>query len=196
MKLARFMSLAGIASRRKSEELIRQGMVKVNGEVVDRPEERVSLSDEIEYDGRLFTLPSEYVYVLLNKPPGVITTMYDPQGRQTVADHVKDLNQRVYPVGRLDKDTTGLLLLTNDGELANRLQHPRYRVNKTYLARVKGIPSSRDIAALERGVTLEEGRTAPASVRLVKVKKKTGRRFWSLPSTRDGRGRLKEWPAR
>ncbi len=174
MKLARFMSLAGIASRRKSEDLIRQGLVQVNGGVVDRPEERVSPGDEVVYNGRPVALPVNYVYLLLNKPPGVLTTLRDPRGRSTVADYIREIKTRVYPVGRLDKDTSGLLLLTNDGELAHRLQHPRYQVKKTYRVTVKGIPAREDIESLESGVELEEGRTAPAEVKVVKIIKKRG----------------------
>ncbi len=172
MKLARFMSLAGVASRRKSEELIRQGLVVVNGQVVDRPEERVSSGDEVFFRGKVLEIPVDKVYLLLNKPPGVLTTMHDPQGRPKVADLVSDIQQRVYPVGRLDQDASGLLLLTNDGDLANRLQHPRYGVKKTYRVKVRGIPSEEKVQQLREGILLEEGKTAPAGVKLLRTNKK------------------------
>ncbi len=169
MKLARYLSLAGVTSRRKAEELIRQGVVSVNGEVVNRPEERVSPSDRVRVREKRVEIPGEYVYLLLNKPAGVITTMEDPQGRPTVSDLVKGVKARVYPVGRLDKDTTGVLLLTNDGELSFKLQHPRYGVAKTYRAGVKGVLSSAALQKLREGIRLEEGRTAPAEVKLIKA---------------------------
>jgi len=173
MKLARYLSLAGVASRRKAEEYIRQGLIQVNGEVVDRPAERVSIGDRVYYRGQEISIPGEFVYILLHKPPGVITTMYDPQKRPTVAQLVKDIKTRVYPVGRLDRDACGLLLMTNDGEMAHRLQHPRYQVPKTYRVRVQGIPAERDLKRLRGGVELQEGCTAPARVKALKINRQS-----------------------
>lgn len=165
MRLNAFLARAGVASRRRADELIREGRVQVNGE----PGELntvVGAHDVVEVDGqRVERQP--LVYVLLNKPTGVVTTASDPQGRPTVVDLV-DHEVRVVPVGRLDVDTSGALLLTNDGPLAHRLAHPRYGVPKVYDADVMGSPSPAEIEALRKGVVLEDGKTAPAGVRIIR----------------------------
>ncbi len=162
MRLNAYLARAGVASRRKADELIKAGRVTVNGE----PGELntfVGARDRVEVDGRPVA-KQQLAYVLLHKPAGVVTTASDPQGRGTVVDLVEHLS-RIVPVGRLDADTTGALLLTNDGELAHRLAHPRYGVEKTYVVDVDGKPSDAALRALETGVELEDGRTAPARVR-------------------------------
>src|SRR5439155_26970990 len=151
-----------VASRRKADDLIKAGRVTVNGES-GQLNTHDSDSDRVEVDGRPVSKQS-LAYVLLHKPPDVVTTARDPHGRRTVVDLVRH-DARVVPVGRLDADTTGALLLTNDGELAHRLAHPRYGVEKTYVADVEGKPSDEALAALAAGIELEDGGTAPAQVR-------------------------------
>jgi len=157
-----FLARAGVASRRKADELIKAGRVTVNGEP-GQLNTFVGSRDRVEVDGRAVA-KQRLAYVLLHKPPGVVTTASDPQGRPTVVELV-DLPERVVPVGRLDADTTGALLLTNDGDLAHRLAHPRYGVDKTYVVDVAGEPSDDALRALAEGVELDDGPTAPARVR-------------------------------
>jgi 23S rRNA pseudouridine2605 synthase len=164
VRLNAYLARAGVASRRRSDELIQAGRVRVNG----APGELhtvVGARDVVEVDGRRVS-PKPLSYVLLHKPPGVVTTARDPHGRPTVVDLVQH-DARVVPVGRLDADTTGALLLTNDGPLAHRLAHPRYGVPKVYEAEVEGSPGAEALAALRQGVELEDGPTAPAEARLL-----------------------------
>jgi 23S rRNA pseudouridine2605 synthase len=163
MRLNAYLARAGIASRRGSDELIKAGRVRVN----DKPGELntyVHTGDRVEVDGEPVT-PQELKYVLLHKPAGTVTTARDPQGRPTVVQLVEELPERVVPVGRLDADTTGALLLTNDGPLAHRLAHPRYGVEKVYEVEVEGEPDAAALQQLAAGVELDDGRTAPAQVR-------------------------------
>jgi pseudouridine synthase len=162
MRLNAYLARAGVASRRGAEELIRAGRVRVNGEVAGLAT-FVEPRDTVEVDGRPIE-PEPLTYVLLHKPAGVVTTARDPQGRATVVGLVGH-DRRVVPVGRLDADTTGALLLTNDGPLAHRLMHPRYEVDKVYEAEVEGEPSDEALAQLAEGIELDDGRTAPARVR-------------------------------
>lgn len=165
MRLAKYLAAAGLASRRASEEIVRAGRVTVDGEPVTDPARDVSVQNAVAVDGHPLSRPPERVVFALNKPPGVVSTARDPQGRPTVVSLVPHVS-RLYPVGRLDADTTGLILLTNDGELAHRLTHPSFEVPRTYRAKVAR-PPVRDEAlrALRDGVELEDGRTAPARVR-------------------------------
>jgi len=162
MRLNAYLARAGVASRRGAEDLIRAGRVRVNGEVAGLAT-FVEPRDTVEVDGRPIE-PEPLTYVLLHKPAGVVTTARDPQGRATVVGLVGH-DRRVVPVGRLDADTTGALLLTNDGPLAHRLMHPRYEVGKVYEAEVEGEPSDEALAQLAEGIELDDGRTAPARVR-------------------------------
>ena len=162
MRLNAWLARAGVASRRGADELIKAGRVTVNGEA-GQLNTFVGARDRVELDGRPLAR-QELAYVLLNKPPGIVTTARDPHGRPTVVGLIGHPS-RIVPVGRLDADTTGALLLTNDGELAHRLAHPRYEVDKIYVAEVEGDPSPETLAALERGIELEDGRTAPARAR-------------------------------
>jgi 23S rRNA pseudouridine2605 synthase len=164
MRLNAYLARAGVASRRRAEELIRAGRVRVNGEVAGLAT-FVERGDSVEVDGSPVG-PEPLTYVLLHKPRGVVTTARDPQGRPTVVGLVGH-EHRVVPVGRLDADTTGALLLTNDGPLAHRLMHPRYEVDKVYEAEVEGEPGEDALALLRAGVELEDGVTAPAQARLV-----------------------------
>jgi 23S rRNA pseudouridine2605 synthase len=162
VRLNAYLARAGVASRRKADELIKAGRVTVNGER-GQLNTFVERRDRVEVDGERVAA-QQLAYVLLYKPAGTVTTASDPQGRPTVVELV-DLPERVVPVGRLDLETTGALLLTNDGPLAHRLAHPRYGVEKVYVADVEGRPSERDLRALSEGVELEDGMTAPAAVR-------------------------------
>ena len=166
MRLNSYLARAGVASRRKADELIKAGRVTVNGEP-GQLNTFVAARDRVQVDGREVARQRP-TYVLLHKPRGVVTTVSDPQRRPTVVSLV-DVPERVVPVGRLDVNTTGALLLTNDGELAHRLAHPRYGVEKTYVAEVAGVPSAEALRALEAGVELEDGSTAPARARLLGV---------------------------
>jgi pseudouridine synthase len=162
VRLNAFLARAGVGSRRGADELIKAGRVRVNGEP-GQLNTFVESRDRVEIDGRRVEL-QPLAYVLLHKPAGTVTTARDPQGRRTVVDLV-DHAARVVPVGRLDADTTGALLLTNDGELAHRLAHPHYEVEKVYEAEVEGEPSDEALERLRRGVELDDGRTSPARVR-------------------------------
>ena len=165
MRLNAYLARAGVASRRGAEELIRAGRVRVNGEVAGLAT-FVEARDFVELDGARIE-PEPLTYVLLHKPAGVVTTARDPQGRPTVVGLVAH-EHRVVPVGRLDADTTGALLLTNDGPLAHRLMHPRYEVDKVYEAQVEGTPGDEALERLRAGIELEDGRTAPARVTRVR----------------------------
>ncbi|ENQ3077717.1 23S rRNA pseudouridine(2605) synthase RluB [Bacillus sp. WLY-B-L8] len=165
-RLQKVIAQAGIASRRKAEELIQQGKVKVNGKVVTELGTKVSAQDKVEVNN----IPLEKetpAYFLLYKPTGVISSVTDDKGRKVVTDFFPEIPQRLFPIGRLDYDTSGLILMTNDGEFANILMHPKYKVEKTYVAKVKGPLTGEKIRMLERGVMLEEGKTAPARVKIL-----------------------------
>jgi 23S rRNA pseudouridine2605 synthase len=166
MRLAKHLAHAGVASRRASEALVAEGRVSVDGRVVTDPARDVTGEEAIAVDGEAVRAPGARVVYALHKPAGVVSTAADTHGRRTVVDLVPS-GQRLYPVGRLDADTTGLILLTNDGDLAYALTHPRFEVPRTYRARVEGRPGERALRALRAGVELDDGRTAPAQVRLV-----------------------------
>ena len=186
-RLQKIIANAGVASRRKAEELILDGSVTVNGRIVRElgtkadPEE-----DAIKVGGKLIHLPQKKTYIALNKPKGYITSMSDPQGRPVVIELLKGVKGKVYPAGRLDYDTEGLLLLTNDGDLAYILMHPSHEMPKTYLAKVKGIIEDKAIERLERGIRLREGITAPAVVKKIK---KTDANSWIEITVHEGRYR-------
>jgi 23S rRNA pseudouridine2605 synthase len=167
MRLAKYLAQIGVASRRRAEEIVRAGRVTVGGELVTDPARAVRLGDEVAIDGAPAPSAAAPVVYALNKPAGVVSTASDPRGRPTVVELV-GAPSRLYPVGRLDIDTTGLILLTNDGDLAYRLTHPRFEVPKTYRATVARPPVGKAaLAALRRGVELDDGPTAPARVRLL-----------------------------
>ena len=176
-RLQKVMAQAGIASRRKSEEYITEGRVKVNGIVVRELGTKVSEDDYIEVDGKPIRQERK-VYILMNKPRNCVTTVSDDRNRPTVMDYLKDVNVRVYPVGRLDFDTTGALILTNDGRLTNLLTHPSSEVNKTYIATCKGIASDEDLEPLRQGIMLEDGKTSPAKVEILKMQNKQQATFY------------------
>jgi 23S rRNA pseudouridine2605 synthase len=166
MRLAKHLAHAGVASRRAAEAIIASGRVTVDGATITDPARDVAAGETVAVDGvALGAAPRRIVYAV-HKPAGVVSTAHDTHGRPTVVDLVPEAGTRLYPVGRLDADTTGLILLTNDGELANRLTHPRYEVPKTYRAKVENPPvGERALRALREGVELDDGRTAPARAR-------------------------------
>jgi len=168
-RIQKIIAAAGVASRRTAEQLIAEGRVRVNGQVVTEPGTKAdSTRDHIKVDGKLINPKQPPTYIMLNKPAGFVTTMSDPEGRPTVQDLVSGVKTRVYPVGRLDYNTEGLLLLTNDGDFAHLITHPKHEFPKTYLAKVKGVLSDAQIETLEKGMFLQDGRTAPAKVKKVR----------------------------
>ncbi len=186
-RLQKVLAGAGIASRRHCEELILAGKIKVNGVVVRTLGSKVDPEkDKIEVEGKLLITEAPKIYIILNKPAGYVTTAYDPQGRPTVLDLVRDAGARVYPVGRLDFDTEGLLLLTNDGELTYALTHPKHEVGKTYLALVQGVPGPDKLKRFQKGLRLADGPTAPAKVRLMKTVRNNA---WLEITIHEGRNR-------
>jgi pseudouridine synthase len=173
VRLQKYLAECGIASRRKCEEYILQGRVKVNGKVVKELGTKIDPNvDIIEFDGKIVRREEKKLYIMLYKPAGYITSSKDPLGRPTVLDLVK-VKERIYPVGRLDFDTSGLLLLTNDGELANTLMHPKYEVVKTYVAKVKGVPTKEEMQRFENGLIIDGRKTSKAKIRLLSVKNGT-----------------------
>ena len=168
MRLNKYIASAGICSRRKADELIANGNVKVNGAVVNEMGFDVAEGDKVQVNGKLIEGVKEKVYVVVNKPLGYITSMDDDKNRATVADLVADIPERLFPVGRLDYNTTGLLIMTNDGELTYALTHPKHEVDKTYVATVAGVVSDRRVAQLRRGVDIGGFVTSPAKVKVLK----------------------------
>lgn len=185
-RLQKIIAAAGLASRRQAEDWISAGRVRVNGRIASLGESADPLVDRVEVDGQPLRTPAAGVYLLLYKPSGYVTSLNDPQGRPVVTELVKAVGARVYPVGRLDLTTEGLLLLTNDGALANHLAHPRHQVEKTYLVRVRGILTDADRQKLEQGVALEDGMTAPARVDRVRA---VGQHSWFEITIHEGRNR-------
>ena len=172
MRLEKFIATSGIASRRAAKRSILAGLVTVNSEPVLVPGHPIDVeTDTVEFDGKRVEPLTERIYLILNKPAGYLTTRSDERGRPTVMNLVADLPESIYPVGRLDLETEGLLLFTNDGDFAYRLLHPSYEIEKTYLAWVKGMPNDDAIQQLRQGVTILSGTTAPAKVKRLKVSK-------------------------
>lgn len=170
-RIQKVIAETGYCSRRKAEELIKQGKVCLNGETVTQMGIKVNYDDDITIEGNSLELKQDKVYYLMNKPRGVVTTTSDEKNRKTVIDLVKD-DRRIYPVGRLDYDTTGALLLTNDGELTNLLIHPKSNVEKLYIAKIKGIPTKEELIKLSKGVVIDGYKTSKAKVKLKKMNKK------------------------
>lgn len=187
-RLQKIIANAGIASRRRAEELVREGRVTVNGEVITKLGTKADENkDHIKVDGRLIHKKERDIYLVLNKPKGFITSHEDPQGRPTVADLLRGVKGRVYPVGRLDYNSEGLIIFTNDGDLAQRLTHPSHEVAKTYMVKVDGHLKDEEIEKIEKGVRLEDGPTAPTSVRKIR---RTEENSWVEVKIHEGRNRL------
>jgi 23S rRNA pseudouridine2605 synthase len=169
LRLQKYIALCGLASRRRAEEMIRQGRVTVDGEKIsDMGSKIIPGLQEVRLDGVPIQLVNERITLLLNKPKGYVTTLSDPQGRPIVISLLQGIQTRVFPVGRLDFDTEGALILTNDGELAESIQHPRHEVKKTYEALVRGRPTAPDLHLLEQGIVIEGKKTAPATIAVVR----------------------------
>jgi 23S rRNA pseudouridine2605 synthase len=172
-RLQKIIAHAGFASRREAEAMIREGRVTVNGRVVNELGSKADpVNDHVKVDGKLITRPETHRYILLYKPKEVMTTVEDPQGRKTVIDLVKGVRERIYPVGRLDFHSEGLILLTNDGDLAFKVSHPKHGSVKTYHVKVRGVPTERIVEKLERGITIDNKRTLPCEISRMKT---TGR---------------------
>ena len=170
-RLQKVIANLGYCSRRHAEELIKKGAVRVNGEVIDELGVKVGKSDKIEVEGIMLDRNYNYEYYLLNKPRGVITAVSDDKGRKTVVDLI-DTTTRIYPVGRLDYDTTGVLLLTNDGKLANGLMHPSRKIDKVYIAKVEGILTGYDVKRLRSGIVIDGYKTSKCHVKVKSIDKK------------------------
>jgi len=168
MRLQKYMAECGVASRRKAEEMIMAGQVTVNGQLITQMGTQVEEGDIVAVNGQVIRPESRKHYVIYHKPAGEVTTVSDPEGRTCVLDHFRDYPVRLYPVGRLDYDSEGLLLLTNDGALTERMLHPSHQVDKTYLARVTGSVSVDSVRMLRSGVMLDDHKTSPAKVRIIK----------------------------
>lgn len=169
MRINKYIASCGVASRRKAEELINAGRIKVNGKIINELSFQVDENnDRVEVDEKLIGLEERLVYIMLNKPEGYVTTVKDQFDRKSVIDLVKDVGERVYPIGRLDYETSGLLLLTNDGDLTYKLTHPKHEVDKTYIATLKGIPTLNEMKNFEKGLYIEDYKTAPAKIKVLK----------------------------
>lgn len=174
MRINKYIAHAGIASRRKAEELIKKGLVTINGQVVTELATIVKSGDVVEVSGSPI-YNEEKVYYLLNKPRGVISSVSDDKGRPTVIDLLPQVKERIYPVGRLDWDTTGLLILTNDGDFTDKMIHPRNEIDKVYVARVKGLADKNNLRPLTRGVVIDGKKTKPARYTILKVDREKNR---------------------
>jgi 23S rRNA pseudouridine2605 synthase len=186
-RLQKILSKCGIASRRKAEEMILEGRVTVNGKVATLGMKADLEKDHIKVDGKLIRVFEPKIYLMFNKPKGCITSMHDPLGRPTIKDFLKGVKPKVFPVGRLDYDSEGLLIITNDGELANALLHPRNKVPKTYHVKVDGFLEDKDVLKLERGIKLEGRIVTPTKV---KILKETRANTWIEITIHEGRKRL------
>jgi pseudouridine synthase len=186
-RLQKFIARAGVASRREVERFITEGRVAVNGCIITKLGTKVDpVRDVIKFDGRLVRSSPKKLYVVLNKPVGYVSTLKDPQGRPVIMELLNRITVRVYPVGRLDYDAEGLMLLTNDGELAHRLQHPRYGISRTYEVKIKDIPTDDELSRVRKGIKLEDGVTLPAKVTFLR---RTMKNCWLKMTLSEGRNR-------
>jgi len=187
-RVQKILSAAGISSRRAAEKMILDGRISVNGEVVKELGTKADPDrDEIRVDGSLISTEISRVYIMLNKPRGYVTTLKDPEGRPIVRDLLRDVDERVFPVGRLDYDSEGLLILTNDGDFAQKLQHPRFKIPKRYLVKVRGSVAAKDMAAVEKGVKLEDGMFKPLEF---KLEGRNPKSTWVYVTINEGRNRV------
>jgi 23S rRNA pseudouridine2605 synthase len=171
IRINKYLARCGVASRRRADDLVAEGRIKVNGQVIDTPGYQIDeANDEVRLDDDIITPASEYTYILLNKPAGYVTSLSDPHHSRTVADLVVGVKVRVYPVGRLDLDTEGVLLFTDDGEMSHRLTHPKYGIRKIYLARVKGEISKEGLERFPRGIELPDGKIGKAKAQVKSIK--------------------------
>ncbi len=185
-RLQKILSEMGIASRREAEEMILEGRITVNGRIANIGMKADPSKDHIKVDGKLLVRREPKVYLAFNKPGEVVTTLNDPEGRPTVKDFIKNVKYRIYPIGRLDYSSEGLLLFTNDGDFANSIMHPSKKILKTYHVKVKGIPEEKELDKLRKGIKLEDGLTAPAKVKKIKT---TENNAWIEITIHEGRNR-------
>lgn len=167
IRLQKYIAMCGVCSRRDAEELIKQGRVYVNGSKVEEMGLKITYEDKVEIDGNVISMEKKKYYIMMNKPTGVISAVSDDRGRKCVTDFTKGVDARLYPVGRLDYDTQGLILITNDGDFMQKLTHPSHEVWKTYEALVRGIPDQNDIKEFEQGLLLEDGMTLPCVLEVI-----------------------------
>lgn len=186
-RIQKIIASAGIASRRAAEKLISEGRVSVNHRVVKLGAKADAQKDEIRVEGKLISTEISKIYLMLNKPSGYITSLRDPQGRPIVTDLLHDVSERIFPVGRLDYDSEGLLLMTNDGSFAQRLQHPRFTIPKTYMVKVKGKLTRGEIRTIEEGIELSDGKFIPSDIELEKINRKS---CWFKLTIFEGRNRI------
>ena len=187
VRLQKYIAMCGIASRRAAEKLICDGLVSVNGKIVTEQGVKVTSRDKVSVEGQVILPEKKKYYIMMNKPPGTICAVSDDRGRTCVVDLIREeIPARLFPVGRLDYDTSGLLLLTNDGEFMQKLTHPSFEIWKTYRAVVKGVPAEKDVAAFAEGILLEDGKTEPAVLEVVGYK---GKNAIAEISVREGRNR-------
>ena len=187
-RIQKIIAGAGISSRRTAEKMIVEGRISVNNAIVRQLGAKADIEeDEIRVDGKLILPETSKVYLMLNKPKGYMTTLHDPQGRPVVKDLLTDISERVFPVGRLDYDSEGLLLMTNDGDFALRIQHPRFRIPKTYMVKIEGNLASSSIKALSEGIKLNDGKFKPDSFH---IDKKNPKSCWLTMTIAEGRNRV------
>lgn len=169
MRLQKYMARCGVASRRKSEEMIKDGLVKVNNKIVTEQGRKIDPdSDIVIIDEKIIRLEKNKVYIILNKPLGYVTTMDDEKDRKIITDLIEGIEERIYPVGRLDMDTSGLIMLTNDGEVTNKITHPRNEVVKKYIAIVEGTPNKSELTRFRKGIMIDGKKTSPAKMKIMK----------------------------
>ncbi len=187
-RLQKIIASSGISSRRTAEKMITEGRVTVNNEVVRQLGRKADIDeDEIRIDGKLILPEESKVYLVLNKPKGYVTTLRDPQGRPVVADLLSGISERIFPVGRLDYDSEGLLLMTNDGDFSLKIQHPRFMIPKTYMVKIEGNLTISDINKLQDGIKLKDGKFKPVSFHILKTNRKS---CWLSLTIAEGRNRL------
>lgn len=187
-RLHKIIATAGITSRRNAEKLITEGRVSVNNVVVNKLGEKAdAVKDVIRIDGKIISLEKTKYYIILNKPAGFVTTLHDPEGRPTVVDLISDVPERVYPVGRLDYDSRGLLIMTNDGDFAQKVQHPRFQKPKIYKVKIQGHLSKEELKQLGRGIKLPDGVFKPENLRIEKYNDKS---CWLRLTLREGKNRI------
>ncbi|SCL82531.1 MULTISPECIES: pseudouridine synthase [Tissierellales] len=173
MRLQKYLASCGVASRRKSEELIGEGRIKVNDRIIKEQGFIVNKGDIVKFDNKIVQIEDKKVYILLNKPVGYVTTVKDQFRRKKVIDLIQGIDERIYPVGRLDYDTSGLLLLTNDGDLAFKITHPSFHIDKTYMAKVKGIPNEMELNDFRNGLKIDGYVTSKSEIRILEKNKNT-----------------------
>ncbi len=187
-RLQKIIAAAGVASRREAEKIIIQGRVTVNDDAVKQLGAKADIdTDQIRVDGKLILQDASKVYLMLHKPRGYVTTLSDPEGRAVVTDLLSGISERVFPVGRLDYDSEGLLLLTNDGSFSQRVQHPRFKIPKTYTAKIDGHLTGEEFRALKKGVKLNDGSFKPENLQILRTNKKSS---WLVLTIAEGRNRL------